>query len=70
MIYEEMLEVEEQIEEENRQYWMNEPKNIHEVMYEMATKNASTTVQLDPVGGSETFQEGTGGWMSGTGFRG
>jgi len=70
MIYEEMLEVEEQIEEENRQYWMNEPKNIHEVMYEMATKNAPTTVQLDPVGGSETFQEGMGGWMSGTGFRG
>ena len=47
-----------------------EPENIHEVMYEMATKTGKTTTQLDPLGGSETFQEGPGGWMSGTGYQG
>tara|TARA_B100001059_G_scaffold221008_1_gene243542 strand:- start:758 stop:1177 length:420 start_codon:yes stop_codon:yes gene_type:complete len=36
-----------------------EPENIHEVMYEMATKNAPTTIQLDPVGGSENFMGGS-----------
>jgi len=43
----------------------SEPENIHEVMYEMATLNAPTTLQLNPVGGSETFQEG---WQSGSGL--
>lgn len=55
-------------EEENRQYWTSEPENIHEVMYKMATNNSPTTIQLDPVGGSETFQEGPDGWMSGVGY--
>lgn len=36
-----------------------EPDNIHEVMYEMATKNSATTLQLDPIGGSENFQGGS-----------
>jgi len=39
-----------------------EPKNIHQVMYEMATKSGSTTTQLNPVvpiGGSENFQGGS-----------
>jgi hypothetical protein len=50
-----------------------EPDNIHELMYEMATQNANTTLDLDPmldltIGGSETYQEGPGGWQSGTGF--
>ena len=36
-----------------------EPENIHEVMYEMATKNVATTLQLDPIGGSENFQGGS-----------
>tara|TARA_B100001564_G_scaffold6548_2_gene5572 strand:+ start:2489 stop:2911 length:423 start_codon:yes stop_codon:yes gene_type:complete len=36
-----------------------EPENIHEVMYEMATKNAPTTLQIDPIGGSENFQGGS-----------
>ena len=36
-----------------------EPENIHEVMYDMATKCGKTTTQLDPVGGSETFQGGS-----------
>ena len=36
-----------------------EPDNIHEVMYDMATKTGKTTTQLDPVGGSENFQGGS-----------
>ena len=36
-----------------------EPENIHQAMYEMATKNSSTTLQLDPIGGSENFQGGS-----------
>ena len=36
-----------------------EPANIHQVMYEMATRSGATTVQLDPVGGSENFQGGS-----------
>ena len=57
-------------EQENRQYWTNESEDIHQEMYELATKNGKTTVQLNPVGGSETFQEGPGGWTSGTGYQG
>jgi hypothetical protein len=34
-----------------------EPEDIHEVMYNMATKCGKTTVQLDPVGASENFHE-------------
>jgi len=48
-----------QQEEENRQYWTNEPEDIHQVMYEMATQSAATTLQLDPIGGSENFQGGS-----------
>ena len=36
-----------------------EPENIHEVMYDMATRCGKTTTQLDPVGGSENFQGGS-----------
>ena len=36
-----------------------EPENIHQVMYEMATRSGGTTVQLDPIGGSENFQGGS-----------
>jgi len=36
-----------------------EPDNIHEVMYDMATRCGKTTTQLDPVGGSENFQGGS-----------
>ena len=35
-----------------------EPDNIHQLMYEMATKSGATTLQLDPIGGSENFQGG------------
>ena len=46
-------------ESENRQYWTKEPEDIHQVMYEMATKSGATTIQLDPIGGSENFQGGS-----------
>ena len=36
-----------------------ESDNIHQEMYEMATKSGATTVQLDPIGGSENFQGGS-----------
>ena len=49
-----------------------EVENIHEVMYNIATGSGKTTTQLNPMpelgGGSENFQSGPGGWMSGTGL--
>ena len=36
-----------------------ESEDIHQVMYEMATQSAATTLQLDPIGGSEKFQGGS-----------
>lgn len=36
-----------------------ESEDIHQVMYEMATQSATTTLQLDPIGGSENFQGGS-----------
>ena len=36
-----------------------ESDDIHQVMYGMATKGAATTLQLDPIGGSENFQGGS-----------
>ena len=46
-----------------------ESPDIHQKMYEIATKGSATTLQLDPPGGSENFQSGPGGWNSGTGLR-
>ena len=43
----------------NRQYWPKESANIHQEMYDLATKSGATTVQLDPIGGSENFQGGS-----------
>ena len=43
-----------------------ESANIHQEMYELATKNWNTVAETQ--GGSENFQEGPGGWMSGTGL--
>ena len=40
-----------------------ESDDIHQRMYEIATSSAPTTVQLNPPGGSENFQDS--GWMSG-----
>ena len=45
-----------------------EPDDIHQKMYEIATKNQNTTLQLNPPGGSENFHEGPGGWNSGNGM--
>ena len=75
----EMKEARKQLEEENLLIPQNEDQpptkevaNIHEVMYNIATGNGKTTTQLDPLpelgGGSENFQSGPGGWMSGTGL--
>ena len=36
-----------------------ESDNIHQEMYEMATKSGATTLQLNPIGGSENFQGGS-----------
>ena len=38
-----------------------EPGNIHQKLYEIATKNKSTTLHLHPpsIGGSENFQGGS-----------
>ena len=37
----------------------NESANIHQEMYDLATKSGATTLQLDPIGGSENFQGGS-----------
>ena len=49
----------EALKEEAIKYYSKEPDNIHEVMYDMATKSGATTLQLDPIGGSENFQGGS-----------
>ena len=54
--------MEEEIEmkrQEREQNFSVEPENIHQIMYEIATKNQSTTLHLDPIGGSENFQGGS-----------
>ena len=54
------VEMEWKIEEQKKREESGaEPDNIHQVMYEMATKSGATTVQLDPIGGSENFQGGS-----------
>jgi hypothetical protein len=42
-------------EEENQP--RKEVDNIHEVMYDIAIRCGKTTIQLDPVGGSENFHQ-------------
>ena len=64
--HEEMLEEAARREEENRKKETKEPKNIHQMMYEIATKNWNTVAETQ--GGSENFQEGPSGWTSGTGM--
>ena len=53
-------------EEKRREEAGEEPENIHQLMYEMATKNLNTEAETQ--GGSENFQEGPGGWNSGNGM--
>lgn len=49
----------EAFKEEAIKYYSKEPDNIHQVMYNLATKSGATTIQLDPIGGSENFQGGS-----------
>ena len=49
----------EKVEERKASGEVVEPDNIHEVMYQIATKSGSTTLQLNPIGGSENFQGGS-----------
>jgi len=46
-------------EDENRHHWTKESRNIHQEMYDIATQSGKTTVQLNPIGGSENFQGGS-----------
>jgi len=70
--YEEKVATESKIKEEQRKETTQESKNIHQVMYEMATKNWNTLkeTQGGTQGGSENFQENHNhnGWNSGTGM--
>ena len=54
--------------QEREENFSVEPDDIHQKMYEIATKNQSTTLHLNPPGGSENFHEGPGGWNSGNGM--
>ena len=54
--------------QEREENFSVEPDDIHQKMYEIATKNQNTTLQLNPPGGSENFHEGPGGWNSGNGW--
>ena len=55
-------------QQERQQNFSVEPDDIHQKMYEIATQNHNTTIDLNPPGGSENFHEGPGGWTSGTGW--
>ena len=69
-IEQEVLIKQQQAQEVDNEYNV-EPCDIHQVMYEIATASQNTTIHLDPVipvGGSENFQEGPGGWTSGNGM--
>lgn len=54
------------VEEMERSEVTCESHDIHAKMYEIATKNWTTVAETQ--GGSENFQEGSGGWNSGTGL--
>jgi len=53
--------------QERKESFSVEPDDIHQKMYEIATKNHNTTLDLDPPGGSENFHTGPGDWNSGNG---
>ena len=63
--YEQQL-AQERLHNDIRNEKKKEPDNIHQKMYEIATKNWTTVAETQ--GGSENFQEGPGGWCSGTGY--
>ena len=54
------------VEEQQRSEETCESEDIHAKMYEIATQNWTTVAETQ--GGSENFQEGPGGWNSGTGL--
>ena len=54
------------VEEQQRSEETCESEDIHAKMYEIATQNWTTVAETQ--GGSENFQEGPGGWNSGTGI--
>ena len=63
--YEETVAAESQIEEDQRKEETQEPENIHQVMYEIATSNWNTVDETkQSMGGSENIQN----WNSGTGM--
>ena len=49
-------------QKEREENFSVESEDIHQRMYEIATQNSPTTIQLNPPGGSENV------WMSGTGM--
>ena len=53
-------------EQKRREEAGEEPEDIHQKMYEIATKNWNTVAETQ--GGSENFHEGPGGWNSGNGM--
>jgi hypothetical protein len=63
--YEQQL-AQERLHNDIRNEKKKEPNDIHQKMYEIATKNWTTVAETQ--GGSENFQEGPGGWNSGNGM--
>jgi len=58
----EYMEMETKIKKDRQQRekeFSIEPDDIHQKMYDIATQGASTTLQLNPLGGSENFQGGS-----------
>ena len=53
-------------EQKRREEAGEESEDIHQKMYEIATKKLNTVAETQ--GGSENFQEGPGGWKSGNGW--
>ena len=53
-------------EEQRREESSVESEDIHQKMYEIATKSWNTVAETQ--GGSENFHEGPGGWNSGNGM--
>ena len=61
------METEMKIREEQRSKELSvESEDIHQKMYEIATKSWNTVAETQ--GGSENFHEGPGGWNSGNGM--
>ena len=44
-------------EEAHKYYGTGESKTIHQDMYDLATRSGGTTIQLNPIGGSENYHE-------------